>query len=167
MLDITRDTTIAEAAPYIKEEHIKELMEKAEEMPLIPPVYGYTVGEFVEALDEDHWKEFVKDPNKPLMQALGELKTFNRQLSEIVKVMEVNSPKLSSDEEAAKRGVVFPSAGESILIECCEWFHLHSLDEAENIKLSNYLIMRRGKTADTLFERNLMKITSDKAKNGK
>lgn len=167
MLDITNETTIREAAPYLKPDHIKTLMEKADEMPLYPPVYGYTVGEFVEALDRDQASEFLKDPDKPLMVALGEMKAFNRQMEEIVKVMEANNPKLSGDEEAAKKGVVFPSVGESILIECCEWFHLHSLDEAENIRLSNYLVMRRGKTAETLYERNLMKITTDKARNGK
>lgn len=101
------------------------------------------------------------------MVAIGRLKWFKKQIEDIQKVLQLNELKLSPEERAAQAGVVFPSFQESVLCDCVDWFHLHSLDEAEQIPFSNYLVMKRRKSADTLYERNLNQIYSNKAKQKK
>lgn len=165
-MDITRDTTISEAAPFLKEEHIQQLLDD-ERVPTVMgvSVIGMTVGEFLEALEPEYpIKKFFWDPDGNLLEAIGKIKSFRDQMDGIQKVLKMNEIQLSPEERSAQSGVVFPSFGESLLCECVEWFNLHSIDEAENIPLSNYLVMKRKKSAEALFERNLNKIYTQKAK---
>lgn len=154
-MDITKKTTVGEALPYLKKEHIEELLEKCDEIALVKPVFSFTVGEFIESLDEEYVMSFFRKYDEPLVVAIGRIKRFRNELEQIRKILSLNEIKLSPEEQAAQHGVVFPSFQENMLCECVEYFHLHSLDEAENIPLSNYLIMKRKKGAEALYERNL------------
>lgn len=162
-MDITKKTTVGEALPYLKKEHIEELLERCDEIALVKPVFSFTVGEFIESLDEEYVMSFFNKYDEPLVVAIGRIKRFRNELEQIRKILSLNEIKLSPEEQAAQQGVVFPSFQENILCECVEYFHLHSLDEAEKIPLSNYLIMKRKKGAEALYERNLNKIYTKKA----
>lgn len=166
MFQITNETTVGEASPFLTKEHIDEMLKSDKVTPIIygKSVIEMTVGEFLRCLDDDYVLEFFKDPEERLVIAVGRLKSFRQQIENIQKVFSMNEIKLTQEEQAAQRGVVFPSFGENMLCDCVEYFHLTSLDSAENIPLSNYLIMKRKKSAEALYERNLNKIYSEKAK---
>ena len=166
-MDITNRTTIGDAAPFITEEHLKTLIDsdKIKAIDLEKPIIKMTVGEFLEALDPAYAIEkFFSDPDELLVNAVGRIKTFKKEIEDISNVLKVNEISLSVEEKAAQRGVVFPSYEESVLCECVEWFHLHSLDDAEKVPLSNYIVMHRKHSAEALFDRNLNKIYNEKAK---
>lgn len=168
-MEITNTTTVGEALPFLKPEHIEELMksEKVQPLPYHKSVFEMTVGEFIECLDDKFAESFFKNPEELLVTAMGTLKHFRNELDSVNKILKLNEVKLTPEETAAQRGVVFPSFQESILCECVEWFHLHSIDDAEKLPFSNWLIMKRKRSADVLFERNLNKLYSDKSKKKK
>lgn len=166
-MEISNRTTVGEASPFLKGEHFEHLLEICDPMPLPHPVIKMTVGEFIEALDEHYALDFIKDREELLVVAVGRVKQFRKEMEDVSKILKQNEIKPTTEEISAQRGVIFPSFKESILCDCLEWFNLHSLDEAENIPLSNYLILKRKKSAEALYERNLNKIYTGKNKQGK
>lgn len=163
-MDITQKTTVREAAAFLKKEHIEELMDKVDPYTPKKPVFEMTVGEFIEALDEDYAKVFFDDPDEYLVIAVGRLKAFKRDIENVQKILALNEIKLDADEVQAQAGIVFPTVGENMLVECVEWFHLHSIREAEDVKLTDWLLMKKSKNAGQKYERNLMKVHEAKAK---
>lgn len=168
-MDITRETTIGDAAPFLKEEHIQQLLDDPRVVSVMAvSVLDMTVGEFLEALEPEYAiHKFFYNPEDNLLEAIGKLKSLREQMDDIQKILKLNEPTLTSEEKAAQAGVVFPSFEESMLCECIEWFHLHSMDEAEALSFSDYLVMKRKKSAEALFERNLNKVYANKAKTKK
>lgn len=167
-MDITRDTTIGDAAPFLTEEHIQQLLEDPRVVTVMSVVIvDMTVGEFLESLEPGYAMKFFSNPEDNLIEAVGKLKSFKKQMEDIQKVLKLNEPTLSSEEKSAQAGVVFPSYQESMLCDCVDWFHLHNMEEAEALPFSDYLVMKRKKSAEALFERNLNKIYANKAKTKK
>lgn len=166
-MKITRNTTIGDVTPFLKGEHLEQLLEKCEPVPLDKPITQMTVGEFIEASRDSYIMTFFENRDELLVTAIGKVKQFNKEMENISKVMKLNEIKPSAEESAAQQGVVFPSFQENMLCECLDWFHLHSLDEANDIPLSNYLIVKRKKSAEALYERKLNKIYSEKNKKPK
>jgi len=163
-VDITKTTTIEEVAPFLKPEHIEALLEKCDTVALTKPIIGFTVGEFLEATDEKYIMTFFKDPKELVTTAVGRLKQFKKEMEQIQMLLKQNEIKLTPEEQQAQKGVVFPSFQECVLVETMEWFGLHNLNDAEDIPLSNYLVMKRKKNADALFERRLNEIYANKSK---
>lgn len=165
-MEITDQTKVCEAMPFLKPEHVEELMksDKIQPIPYKKSLFEMTVGEFIQCLDDKYTAKFFEDPDELFVIAMGRLKYFKNDMENVGKIMKLNEIRLSADEKAAQKGVVFPSFGESMLCECVGYFNLHSLDEAENIPLSNYLIMKRKKSAEALYERNLNERYSRKNK---
>ena len=161
-MTITNKTTIGEAALFMKKEHFEQLLEQCEPVRLEKPIISMTVGEFIEACDDDYIMRFFQDKGQLLVVAIGKVKQFNKEMENISKLFKLNETKPTNDELTAQKGVVFPTFQETMLCECLEWFHLHSLDDAEKIPLSNYLIVKRKKTAEARYERNLNKLYADK-----
>ena len=62
---------------------------------------------------------------------------FNKEMENISKLFKLNETKPTNDELTAQKGVVFPTFQETMLCECLEWFHLHSLDDAEKLPESD------------------------------
>lgn len=168
-MEITRETTVGEAAPFLTKEYMEELLksDKINPMPYGKGVFEMTVGEFLECLDDNYAMKFFDNPEENLVAAIGRLKFFHKQMEDVQKILKMNEITLSSEEQAAQRGVIFPSFAEAMLCDCVDYFHLHSLDDAENVPFSNYLVMKRKKSAEALYERNLNKVYSEKAKRKK
>lgn len=168
-MDITRETTIGEAAPFLKGEHLQQLLDDPRVTSIMGvSVFDMTVGEFLEAMEDDYaYKKFFYDPDANLIEAVGKLKNFRKQMEDVQKLLKMNEPKLSSEETQAQAGVVFPSFEESMLCDCIEWFHLRSMDEAEALPFSDYLVMQRRKNAEALYNRNLNKVYAAKAQRKK
>lgn len=166
-MTITDKTTVGEAIPFIKSEHFEELLEKCDPMPLKKPIIAMTLGEFIEALGENYYETFFDDYQELLVVAIGRVKQYKKEIDDISKVLQLNEIKESSEEQAAKKGIVWPSFQENMLCSAVDWFHLHSLDEAENLPLSNYLIYARKVAAEAKYERNLNQIYMNKSKKKK
>lgn len=165
-MEITNETKVCEAMPFLKPEHVEELMksDKVNPIPYKKSIFEMTVGEFIMCLDEKYTAKFFEDPDEYLVVAMGRLKHFRNEMENVSKILKMNEIKLSAEEKSAQRGIIFPSFGESMLCECVDYFNLHSLDEAEKIPFSNYLIMKRKKSAESLYERRLNEIISNKNK---
>lgn len=165
-MEVTKNTTVGDVLPFLKPEHIEELLKspKISEIPYGKPILGMTIGEFFKCMEDNYLQQFFNNLDEPLAVAVGKYKWFKHQMENINKVLNLNEIKLSNEEKTAQKGVVFPSFQENVLCECIEWFHLHSMDEAEALPLSNYLIYKRKKSAEALFDRNLNNLYAAKQK---
>ena len=164
-MDVTDKTTVAEAAPFLKPEHLRQLIESDRIAPIKgdKSVFEMSIGEFLQCLTDDYAQQFFSNPDELLVVAVGRLKHFKSEMDNVNRILSLNEIKLTAEEKAAQRGVVFPSFGESVLCETVEYFHLNSFDDAEKIPLTNYLIMKRKKGAEALYTRNLNRIYSEKS----
>lgn len=163
-MQITKDTLTINVLPYITEEDFQKLYDKVDPIPLKKPVTSMTVGEFILASTDENWIKGNILSEEYLLIAIGRLKQFKNEMENIDKYLNLNEIKETSEEKQAKVGVVFPTMAEGMLLETAEFFHLHSLDEAENVPLSSYLILHKKKTAEALFERNLHRQYEAKSK---
>lgn len=164
MVKITNKTTVGEALPFLKGEHLEELLKICDPIPLKKPVISMTLGEFLECLDDNYYQTFFEDYQELLVVAIGRVNQFKKEMEDISKVMKLNEVTESAEEKAAKNGIVWPSFQENMLCNALDWFHLHSLDDAENIPLSNYLVYARKVAAEAKFERQLNQIYMNKNK---
>lgn len=166
-MKITNRTLVGEVATILNGEHLEKLLEQCPAVELEKPLIGMTVGEFLECLGEDYPYTFFQDNKQRLTVAIGRFKQFKKELEDIQKVLKLNEISTTPEEQAAQNGVVWPTFQEGVLCDCVDWFNLHSLEDAEKLPLTNYLIMKRKKNAESLFERNLNKIYNEKAKRKK
>ena len=72
--------------------------------------------------------------------------------------------KSTAEENQAKRGVLFPSLVQRMLIDVTKFFGLKSFDEAEKVKVADWLLVFQNEAATNLFNYNLQKIFEQKAK---
>ena len=60
------------------------------------------------------------------------------------------------------QGVDFPNAVERMLLDCVKFFHLHSFDEAERLKVAEWLLVAKEEASAANYERNRAAIASKK-----
>ena len=162
-MEITRDTLTAAVLPYISQEDFDKLYEKIDEIPLKQSLFSMTCGEYIQACD-DFWVKCNILSEEYLVEAIGRLKAYRREQEQIQQFLKLNEIELSTEENNAKRGVTFPTFYEDILLTVAEFFHLPSLDAAEKVPFSNYLIVQKKKSADAKYERQLHKQYEIKSK---
>ena len=165
---ITRRTRTRDVLPFVTDkETMDRIIGAVDEVPLDKPLIEMTIAEFAETMDEDYVLRFLNE--KYAWKAFGKIKSFKRQTEEITKFLKMNEVKPSKDQEQAARGVMFPSFEEQMLLTVCEYFHLKSFDEAEKVKLSNYMLIQQKQSAEMKFKQNYDRIIEmrTKAKNGR
>lgn len=162
-MQITRDTLTINVLPYITEEDFQKLYDNADEIPLKKSLFAMTCGEALAAMEED-WVERNILSEEYLMVALGRLKAYRSEIENLNKFMELNKAEETAEEKQAKKGIVWPTFGERVLLTVAEFFHLPSLDAAEDVPFSNYLVLYKSQSADAKFERNLNRAYNEKAK---
>lgn len=165
---ITKRTKTRDVLPFITDkETMDRILDAVEEVPLEKPLIEMTIAEFSETMEEDYMLKFLKE--KYLWKAFGKMKSLKRQTEEITKFLKMNDVKPNKDQESAAIGVVFPSFEEQMLLRVTEYFHLRSFDEAEHIKLSNYLLIHQKDSSEAKFRQQYDKIIEMKSKqrNGK
>lgn len=164
---ITKKTKTKEVIPFLNKERVDLILDAVDEYPLDKPILEMTIAEFSECLSDEYPMKFLNE--KYLYKAFGKLKSFKRQLEEITKYMELNKIEPNSEQKQAASGVYFLSFEENLLYTVTEFFHLKSFDEAEQIKISNYLLINKKTSADAKFQHNYNKImeNKNKLKNGK
>lgn len=138
------------------------MYDQIDAMPLVSPVIGMTLGEFIRATTDENWVKNNILNEELLVVAIGRLKQFKLEVENINKYMQLNQMDETSEENQAKKGVFFCTFAEEMLLDAVTFFHLHSIDEAEKIPLSDYLVYHKHKTAEAKFQRNLSKIYNQK-----
>lgn len=165
---ITKRTKTRDVLPFVTDKEVMDrILDAVEEVPLDKSLIEMTIAEFAETMEEGYMASLLNE--KYAWKAFGKIKSFKRQTEEIGKFLKMNELKPSKDQESAAIGVVFPSFEEQMLLTVCEYFHLRSFDEAENVKMSNYMLIQQKQSADAKFQHQYNKIIElrSKAKNGK
>ena len=165
---ITTKTKTKSVLPLLTAERVARLMEAIEPQPLEKDLTDMTVGEFLDCLEEDYALRFLEE--KYLYKAIGKMKEFKRQMEAITKYLQMNEVRPNAEQERAAVGVSFPDLGEQLLLTVTEYFGLKSFDEAEGVKMSNYMLIVKKQTAEAKFKAQFDKIMEQRMKqkhNGK
>lgn len=165
---ITRRTRTRDVLPFVTDkETMDRIIGAVDEVPLDKPLIEMTIAEFAETTDEDYVLRFLNE--KYAWKAFGKLKSLKKQTEEITKFLQMNEVKPNKDQESAAIGVVFPDMVEQMLIRVTEFFHLKSFDEAEQVKLSNYMLINKKDSSEAKFRSNYEKIIEmkNKQRNGR
>lgn len=161
-MKITKRTLTRDILPLLTQDTLKELLEKVPAVPLKKPVLSMTIGEFSEIVeDEELYIANILKTRKAL-KAFGMLKQFKQEMEALGKFFKQFEIKRTPEEEAAGKGVLFPSFIQRVLIDCVKWFGLHSTKEAEKVKLSDYLTFWQDEAANMLYQRNFQKLLEQK-----
>ena len=166
-MEITADTPTIQVLPLLTDEYLETLIDKLPARAMKTPIWNMTCGEFIRTLDDDWFKTFFKE--ETIGAAIGHLKTYREDMKNLDTYLKLNEITETSEEKQAKRGVVFPTFAEDILLTVAEFFSLKSLEEAESVPFADYLIIQKRNSANAKFERNLQKQfeMKSKAKSGK
>lgn len=164
---ITKKTKTEDVLPFMTEENFKKLLDAVDEYPLDKPLIEMTIGEFIETLEDGYAMRFMEE--KYVYKSFGKLKSFKNQMEGINKFFEMNEVEPSADHKNASIGVNFLTFEENMLYKTAEFFHLKSFDEAENVKLSNYMLIHKKESSEAKFQHNWNRIMDmkNKTKNGK
>lgn len=159
---ITRKTLTKDILPLLTQETFKELLEKVPAIPLKKPVLSMTIGEFGEIVDDEDTYIANLLKQRKALKAFGMLKQYKVEMENLSKFFKQYEIKRTPEEEAAGRGVRFPSFIQRVLIDCVKWFHLNSMKEAEQVKLSEWLTFWQDEASAALYQRNFQKLLEQK-----
>lgn len=167
-MKITKRTRVSDIVPLLTEKRVSQIIEKIDEYPLEKNITDMTIGEFGEIILNE--EEYIANMFKPRERAyivFGRLKNFRRQLKEVMEFIQRFQIKQNADEKAAAVNINFPDMLSNILITTTQFFNLHSFDEAEKIKLCDYLLILQYKATDIQYQRAYSKIMEQKSKQKK
>lgn len=143
----------------MSKEDIEEVMKQIDEVPLEKNIFDMTIGEFIElAKDETSFIERIITKEKYLFNALGKLKSYQRQMTQLTNLLKMYDVKQSKEEKQAAIGVVFPDFDDKMLLTVTKFFSLHSFDEARKVKLVDYLVVFQDEASSMLYQRNYSNI---------
>lgn len=164
---ITKKTKTKDLIPLLNEERMKMVIDAVPEYPLEKPLIQMTIGEFIDVLEDGYVLKYLNE--RRAYKAFGKMKSFRNQLEGITKFLEMNNVEPDGNQKAAANGIEFLTFEENMLYTVAEFFHLKSFDEAENVKLSNFLLINKKTTSESKYQYNLNKIIEmkNKAKNGR
>lgn len=163
---ITKRTKTAALLPLLTKEKLDELLEKVEQVPLEKTLMSMTISEFDGVInDEDNFLLSLINDNPVALVFLGKLKSFRTQIDGLNSFFKRLEVKMSPEETAATKGVMFPDIIQKMLLTCCSFFHLKSFEEAESCKVSDYMLIYQNEAASAQYQRNYQKIMEQKQKN--
>ena len=168
-MQITNKTLTRDILPLLTKELLDELLEKVPAIPLKKPLLSMTVGEFgVLVEDEETFVVGLLEHRKAL-KAFGLLKQYRQEIESVAKFFKLYECRKTQEETAAAKGITFPNLGQRMLIDCVKWFHLNSMEEAEKVKVSDWLTFWMDEASSALYQRNYSRILEQKhkVKNGK
>ena len=163
-MKITYKTRTKDILPLINEKNINDLLDVVPPYPLEKPIMSMTIKEFALMLDSE--SDFLARlmSHKRALISFGRLKQYKIEIENIGNFMKRFECKHKPEEEQAARGILFPDTSMRMLIDCVKFFHLKSFEEAEQCKVSDWLIIMQNDGANTLFERKLHEIWENKSK---
>lgn len=164
-MQITKKTKVKEILPFLTEERFNSLLEAVEEYPLDKNILSFTVGEFADlTIDEESYIKKILNPKEKVYIAFGKLKSYRNQMKQLADYLKTFELKLTPEEKQASQGIDLPSTAERMLLDCVKFFNLHSMEEAEKIPLSDWLVLLKDSVATARYSRNYSRIIEQKSK---
>lgn len=165
-MKITKKTKTSEILPLLTKEKLDSLLEQVEPVPLEKTLMSMTISDFDGVInDEDNFLMNLINDNPEALVFLGKLKSFRTQIDGLNSFFKRLEVKMSPEETAAAKGVMFPDIIQKMLLTCCQFFYLKSFEEAESCKVSDYMLIYQNEAASAQYQRNYQKIMEQKQKN--
>lgn len=162
---ISKRTKVKNLINLIKPERMEEFIKSFPPYPLKKSILSMSIGEFANILlDEDSFLNSLIKPNERAYIAFGRLHQYSKEIKDLSNYLSSMQINLTPEEQAAGRGVDFPSFVERMLLDCVKTFHLHSMVEAEQIPLTDYLVVLKDQISSAKYQRNYNKILEQKSK---
>ena len=164
-MKITKRTMACDVVPLLNEKRIAELLERVPAVPLQKHVTGMTIAEFAAVTDGELPEEVTNE--RYALRYIGKIRTLMDELKSVGEYVKKMRPTLSEDEKKASSGVDFPTAVERMLLDVAKFFALRSFEEAERVKVAEWMLIAKDAAATAKYERNLARIHSGKKGGGK
>lgn len=182
-MKITKQTYLADVIYLMTPEAWSQIIDKVTDQDVAvhrwPSLVSYTLGEFItlsEALKDNDVAYIVgkffapvkrkwwqrRDKGPTLWDIAVRIKWLVMELEDIAKFFDKIKVEGDSDEKKASAGIHFLDSRTAMLEFAQEKYFLHSLDEAENVKLCDYMVKRQKENAIIQYQRNLIKINQQK-----
>ena len=165
---ITKRTRVKDVLPLLNENNMEKFLDIIPPQPLNTPILSLTIGDFADIiLDEESYIKTLLQPRNRAYLAFGQLKQFRIEMKNLTDYLNKMQVKQTPDEIQASRGIEQVDFIGRMLIDVTKFFNLHSFTEAENIKLSDYILILKDNVANAQYQRNFSKILEQKSKTKK
>ena len=180
-MKITKQTPLNEVIFFMTTERWSQIIDQVTDQDISlqgwQSIKSHTLGEFIklsQALEKKDLNFIIntffvtsrKWYQRPKMPTLWEvavrLKWLFKELEDVNKFFEGLQIKQDADEKQAGNGINFLNPYVSMLIFAQQKFFLHSLEDAEKVKLSEYMAMKKNEVDGIKYQRNLQKIYQQK-----
>lgn len=180
-MKITKHTPLNEVIYFMTAERWSQIIDQVSDQDIAlqgwQSIKSYTLGEFIQlsqALEKKDLNYIIsiffvtsrKCYQRPKMPTLWEvairLKWLFREFEDVNKFFEDLTIKQDADEKQAGQGINFLNSYMSMLVFAQQKFFLHSIEEAENVKLCDYMALKKNEVDGIKYQRNLQKIYQQK-----
>lgn len=180
-MKITKHTPLNDVIYFMTTERWSQILDQVTDQDIASQgwqsIKTYTLGEFIkfsQALEKKDLNYIIdtffvtshKWYQRPKMPTLWEvavrLKWLFKELEDINKFFESIAIKQDAEERQAGQGINFLNPYISMLIFAQQKFFLHSLEDAEKVKLSEYMAIKKNEVDGIKYQRNLQKIFQQK-----
>lgn len=160
-MKITKETKYVQVKNILTKEDFETIQNKVsdEDLKAAPNLNGITIGVFLSLSLGDE-----KEVNGYLFQGTSETEItifeyavrFKKLKTEIEKTFDLLSSYnvQTEKEQQAAQGVQFPSFVQATLIYCMEKFKRKSFEEAGEVKLFEFIAMKKNEAAQIKFQKN-------------
>ena len=154
-IQITHRTKTKDILPLLNAENIERLLDAVPEHPLKTAIFSIEIRTFADILtDEQSFIESLLSERKALV-AFGMLKEYRKEIQQFTAFLKQFDFKETSEEQQAKRGIQFPDMAMRMLTDVTRFFGLKSFDDAERMKVSDWLAVFQNDAASALYQRKL------------
>ena len=175
-MKITKTTKLKDACFAMSGEFWQRLIDQVTDADINAQGYRslktYTIGEFIKlstALSSGDTKAIIEffTPNRKwwwqkynitIWEVAIRLKWLINEMEFIGKVFESLEIKQDADERKAGEGIKWNSPQATMLLWAQKRFYRTSTEDAENVKLSDYLLAKKEEVDGIRYQRNLMNI---------
>lgn len=180
-MKITKHTPLNEVIYFMTTDRWSAILDQVSDQDIAlqgwQSIKSHTLGEFIKLSQALEKKDlsFIIDTffvterkwcQRPKMPTLWEvavrLKWLFKEFEEINKFFEDLTIKQDADEKQAGQGINFLNSYMSMLVFAQQKFFLHSIEEAENVKLCDYMALKKNEVDSIKYQRNLQKIYQQK-----
>ena len=142
---------------------LTSLIETADPVPF--NVYDLTVGEFLPMiLDNGNIVEYAVRHADTTAEAASITKGIIQALEVLFNTLKRWEADTDDLQERAAKGVEFPTFAECVLLDCVEWYGLHSTAEAEKLPVADWFLMKKRHAAQSKFQHNYETLIKKKTK---
>ena len=159
-MKITKKTKTGELLPVLKADDLDTILCKVIASTKSRNVLNMKIGEYIIFTNYGLERELLSQ--KKALKFLSLLKSYREQLEGIANYIKSISPSESEDERRASVGVKFPTFEERMLLDVQKELHLTSMEQAEQVPLSTWLLLLKDKCANVNFQKNLNALYKNK-----